>query len=101
MANEPTTADEELDPTDPVNRQTQVFPRLSEDMASRISAYGRVENFAKGTLIFERGQRSIDFFLVLEGSIEIFELDDHVPPLSLASYPRVSSPANFICSMIT
>ena len=83
MANKPTTADEELDPTDPVNRQTQVFPRLSEDMASRISAYGRVENFAKGTLIFERGQRSIDFFLVLEGSIEIFELDDHGSPIVL------------------
>jgi thioredoxin reductase (NADPH) len=84
MANEPTTADKELDPTDPINRQTQVYPRLSEDMARRISAYGRVENFAKGTLLFERGQRSIDFFLVLEGSIEIFELDDHGSPIVLS-----------------
>ncbi|MGA2707911.1 MAG: FAD-dependent oxidoreductase [Steroidobacteraceae bacterium] len=80
MANEPTIADTELDPTDPINREAQVYPRLNEEMASRISAYGRVENFAMGTLIFERGQRSVDFFFVLEGSIEIFELDDHGSP---------------------
>jgi thioredoxin reductase (NADPH) len=28
-----------------------------------------------GTLVFERGQRSVDFFLVLSGAIEIFDVD--------------------------
>lgn len=29
-----------------------------------------------GTLVFQRGERSVDFFVVLEGSIDIFERDD-------------------------
>jgi thioredoxin reductase (NADPH) len=80
MTNEPIVADTDLDPTDPYSREAQIFPRLSEDMARRICAYGYVENLATGTLVFERGQRSVDFFFVLEGSIEIFELDDHGTP---------------------
>ncbi|MGO9994889.1 MAG: FAD-dependent oxidoreductase [Steroidobacteraceae bacterium] len=80
MANEPIIPDADLDPTDPYSRDAQIFPRLSEDMARRISAYGHIENFAKRTLIFERGQRSVDFFFVLEGSIEIFDIDDHGSP---------------------
>ncbi len=80
MANDPLVADSDLDPTDPYNREAQVFPRLSEDMARRICAYGHVEEFAKDTLVFERGQRSVDFFFVLEGSIEVFDLGEKGGP---------------------
>jgi thioredoxin reductase (NADPH) len=80
MANEPTAADTELDPTDPYSREAQIYPRLSEEMARRICAYGEVSSFPTGTVLFERGQRSVDFFFVLEGSIEIFDADDHGTP---------------------
>ena len=68
------------DPTDPYLREAQIFPRLSPEMADRVARYGQEEILPKGTLVFERGQRSVDFFLVLEGSIEIFDLDDKGEP---------------------
>ena len=61
------------DSTDPYLREAQTFPRLSIEMADRIGLYGSEEALAAGTLVFERGQRSVDFFLVLEGNIEIFD----------------------------
>ena len=52
-----------------------MFPRLSAEMCERIGRYGQSELLPQGTLVFERGQRSVDFFLVLEGSVEIFDLN--------------------------
>ena len=74
-----TKADEPaaIDAADPYAREAQIFPTLSEEMAARVAAYGHEETLAKGTLAFERGQRSVDFFLVLQGAIEIFDVDAH------------------------
>ncbi|WP_430391235.1 FAD-dependent oxidoreductase [Dyella sp. 20L07] len=63
------------DPTDPMLRREQMFPRLSPAMVQRVAAYGEEEHVPAGTLLFQRGQRGVDFFLVLDGLIEIFELD--------------------------
>jgi thioredoxin reductase (NADPH) len=66
---------EPLDPADPWARQEQTFPQLNDEMISAVRAFGQEEAPAPGTPLFERGQRSVDFFLVLQGNIEIFELD--------------------------
>ena len=66
---------EPLDPADPWARQEQTFPKLNDEMISAVRAFGQEEAPAAGTPLFERGQRSADFFLVLQGTIEIFELD--------------------------
>ena len=73
-------ADAELDPTDPYQREAQIFPKLSEDMAARVAHFGSEEELPKGSMVFERGQRGVDFFVVLEGSIEIFDFDAHGQP---------------------
>ena len=70
----------EIDPTDPYEREAQTFPRLSVDAANRVANYGVEQGLRKGTLLFERGQRSVDFFLVLDGNIEIFDQDEHGQP---------------------
>lgn len=77
LASEP---ERELDPADPLAREAQTFPRLSIDAANRVANYGVEQGLRKGTLLFERGQRNVDFFLVLEGSVEIFDLDNHGEP---------------------
>jgi thioredoxin reductase (NADPH) len=77
MADGKTSTEPELDPTDPYAREGQTFPRLSEDMARRVAHYGSEELLKAGDIVFERGQRSVDFFLVLEGSIEIFDTEEH------------------------
>jgi thioredoxin reductase (NADPH) len=63
--------DDGFDPTDPYNREAQTFPKLSREQVDRISAFGSVENVPRGTSLFTRGDRSVDFFVVLYGTIEI------------------------------
>jgi thioredoxin reductase (NADPH) len=72
-----THAEAELDPSDPYNRASQTFPQLSPEMSSRVAAFGTEETLAQGTYVFHRGDRGVDFFLVLEGSIEILDFDKH------------------------
>ncbi len=49
-------------------------------MVERVAQYGVEELLPPGTLVFERGQRGVDFFLVREGNIEIFDLDSRSEP---------------------
>jgi thioredoxin reductase (NADPH) len=75
-----TVDDPTLDPSDPYARQAQTFPRLTAEMAARVAAFGTEERFAAGAPLFLRGDRGVDFFLVLEGRVEVFELTpDGVP----------------------
>jgi thioredoxin reductase (NADPH) len=74
MIDAPSNA-EPLDPSDPWARQEQTFPKLSQEMIGAVTGYGPEESPAPGALLFERGQRSVDFFLVLQGNIEVYELD--------------------------
>ena len=66
-----------LDADDPYARTAQTFPRLSDEMAARIAAYGREESFDDGAAIFTRGARGVDFFLVIDGGIDVFDIGDH------------------------
>ena len=72
--------DREFDATDPYERASQTFPTFNPGMAARVAAFGTEEWLPAGTLVFERGQRSVDFFLVLQGNIEIFDLDKFGEP---------------------
>lgn len=67
----------DLDQTDPCARERQIYPRLSDQLVSRIAAYGREEELPEGATVFERGERSVDFFVVLQGSIAILDFDGH------------------------
>lgn len=67
----------EIDPTDPLEREAQTFPVLSEEMVARMMPYGREEAVARGTPLYTRGERSVDFFVVLEGSIQVLDTDEH------------------------
>ncbi|MFL5355497.1 FAD-dependent oxidoreductase [Archangium sp.] len=73
----------EYDPSDPYVRDAQTFPHLGPELAERVAAYGTEERLPNGTLVFRRGDRGVDFFLVLEGSIEIFTFGFHGEPLVL------------------
>jgi len=63
------------DPTDPWLREAQTFPHLSAEMIERASTYGSEELVPEGRFLFERGDHGIDFFVVIEGAIDI--LADH------------------------
>jgi thioredoxin reductase (NADPH) len=75
----------ELDAADPDAREAQTFPRLTVEMMQRVAGYGSEEAIAAGTPVFTRGERSVDFFVVLDGSIEIFDQDKHHVPRVFAT----------------
>ncbi|MEM9009957.1 MAG: FAD-dependent oxidoreductase [Pseudomonadota bacterium] len=54
-------------------REAQIFPRLTRDQLERISRFGKRERLTKGTATFTRGDRSVDCFVILSGSIEIID----------------------------
>jgi thioredoxin reductase (NADPH) len=78
----------EIDPASPDVRQAQTYPRLNRDMMERIAAYGSEESVPAGTILFERGQRSVDFFVLVEGSIEMFDYDHNQPRVFGTLEPR-------------
>jgi len=78
----------EIDPASPDVRQAQTYPRLNRDMMERIAAYGSEETLPAGTMLFARGQRSVDFFVLVEGSIEMFEYDRRQPHVFVTLEPR-------------
>ncbi len=86
MSSTPPIAETEFGPTDPYAREAQIFPRLTAEMAGRVAGYGAEESLAQGTPVFERGQRGVDFFLVLDGSIEVFDADEHGRPNVFATH---------------
>ncbi|WP_205686835.1 FAD-dependent oxidoreductase [Caulobacter flavus] len=65
LGNKPLAAD------DPYARTAQIFPVLSPEMAERLSGYGVEEAIARGQVLFRRGDRRADFFLVLDGQVGI------------------------------
>lgn len=64
---------EPLDPADPYAREQLIFPTLSDAQVDYAKAFGQVEDLAQGTVLFERGQRTVDFFIIIRGNIEIYE----------------------------
>jgi thioredoxin reductase (NADPH) len=69
------TVPAELDPADPYAREAQTFPHLDSEMAARVARFGIEETVPAGAMLFERGQRGVDFFLIVAGAVEIFETD--------------------------
>nr|AYM53979.1 bifunctional protein : sensor cNMP-binding domain-like protein [Pyxidicoccus sp.] len=80
METVPVTGTPGVDPSDPYERLAQTFPQVTPEMAERIATYGTEERLPGGTLLFKRGERSVDFFFVLEGAIEILDFDDEGEP---------------------
>jgi thioredoxin reductase (NADPH) len=63
--------------SDPYDRPGQTFPRLPADMAERVKRHGDEARVAAGDHLFRSGDRGVDFFLVIDGAIEMLEGDGH------------------------
>ena len=58
---------------DPYQRTGQIFPVLSDAQVESIKEFGKCEALKKGDIVFARGDRTVDFFVLLSGSIEIYQ----------------------------
>ncbi|MEM1412670.1 MAG: FAD-dependent oxidoreductase [Pseudomonadota bacterium] len=81
-------AQESVVASDPYAREPQTFPVLTDEQVERVSGYGTVEELPAGHRVFKRGQRSVDFFLLLEGTIEIFDLDPNGEPVVITVHGK-------------
>ncbi|MEM7710067.1 MAG: FAD-dependent oxidoreductase, partial [Pseudomonadota bacterium] len=66
-------AERPADPNDPYARKGQIFPRLSDEQIARLADYGTTETLDDGAVLFRRGQRGVDFFLVTDGAVDIVD----------------------------
>ena len=76
----------DLDADDPYARTAQTFPQLNAEMAERVASYGCEEQLTAGQPVFERGERSVDFFLILDGAIEIFDTGEDGQPVIITTH---------------
>ncbi len=60
----------------PTYSPAMAFPYLTEDMTGRLHAYGQKETFAAQTVLWSRGQREVDMFVVLHGAVHVYARRD-------------------------
>lgn len=85
----------EADPTDPYLRGAQTFPRLGADMLARITPLGREEAVPAGRHLYRRGERAVDFFVVLDGEIHVCNEDAaDAPPVVVLTAGQFTGETN-------
>src|SRR5262245_58782303 len=52
-------------------RRCQMFPALEDRLIGRITAHGSERTFAAGALVWEAGDASVPFYVVLDGQLEV------------------------------
>ena len=60
----------------PAFRPDLAFAQLTPDMLERLKSYGTEERLAANTSLWSRGQRHVDMFVVLDGTIEVYGQDE-------------------------
>ena len=56
----------------PPFRADLAYPDLTDEMIGRIRTYGTVESFADQATLFNRDERQVDMFVIIEGAIEVY-----------------------------
>lgn len=60
----------------PVVGAELAFPRLTDDMIRRVRDYGSPVCLSKDSVLFEPGEKEVDMFVILQGSIDIYAFDE-------------------------
>jgi thioredoxin reductase (NADPH) len=64
------------------------FPCLTEDMIRRVRNYGNVISVSKNSILFTPGEKEVDMFVILHGSIGIYAFDDNGRSTTIARLER-------------
>ncbi|HEY2031442.1 MAG TPA: cyclic nucleotide-binding domain-containing protein, partial [Myxococcales bacterium] len=59
-----------------IERRAQMFPTLSAAQLERLSKLGNRQAFERGQVIIEQGDRCPNFYVVLQGAMEVVQPDD-------------------------
>ena len=69
--------DTSIPPINTVFRPEMAFPNLTDEMIARLQAYGHQESFPAETVLWARGEREVDMFVVLKGRVEIYDRNEN------------------------
>jgi thioredoxin reductase (NADPH) len=61
-----------------LERREQMFPSLSAVQMARLARFGRRRSVPAGEIVFEQGEASPEFFVVLSGALEVVQPADGV-----------------------
>lgn len=64
---------EVVNPSDPYQRRAQTFPILTAREIEAMKGFGSVERLETGAPVFSRGDRTVDFVVILSGALEIYD----------------------------
>jgi thioredoxin reductase (NADPH) len=53
------------------SRIEKIFPKLTPAQIDRIAAHGRIRSVQSGEVLIKEGDRSVPFFVVIAGEVEI------------------------------
>ncbi|MFF4977790.1 FAD-dependent oxidoreductase [Streptomyces sp. NPDC001083] len=70
------------------SERAQRAPCLTDSQVAVAARFGTEERIIRGQILFSRGERGVDFFLVLDGAIEIFHQDRGGDPRTIAVHRR-------------
>src|SRR5438132_852073 len=69
-------------------RRAQMFPRLSAEQIERLSKCGKRRRVARGTILFDQGDISRNFHVVISGEMEVVHLvDGREEPITVLHAP--------------
>jgi thioredoxin reductase (NADPH) len=57
-------------------RSEMAFPYLTKEMVERLKGYGTEESFPPEAALWSRGDREVDMFVVLKGTVEVYAVVD-------------------------
>ena len=69
----------------PTFRPEMAFPYLTEEMVVRLHKYGREQSFPVDAVLWSRGDREVDLFVVLDGQVDIYVESKNVARKMLAT----------------
>ncbi|MDI7862847.1 FAD-dependent oxidoreductase [Rhizobiaceae bacterium n13] len=64
----------------------EAFPRLTAEMVARVARFGRQDRFDSGAYLYEVGDREVDFFIILDGAVDVFESDGRAGHVLIATH---------------
>lgn len=70
------------------DRGAQMYPVLTDRQIAEVAAHGSEKSFASGELLWDIGQRNTEFFLILEGTLEIVHRDPFGIETIMATHSR-------------
>ena len=68
---------EVYDLKDPDHREEQTFPKLTDEQMNAVRPFGEEVELPAGSSLFNRGDRNVNFYVVIQGAIEISVTDCH------------------------